>query len=303
MGLIAILFLLSCKSEKEKINDAISEYIKPELKNPNSLKILKYELYEILKSELLHKPIDSAARIEYSYSAINSDGKEIFKRGEGVITDKYNFRGFKQDVGVEFASAEGVSNYEMYSVPKGSFHGVMNNSEVVALLLDKSQTESWITQKTIIKAGYFSFEKMTPGDYLFKFINKNISLENVSMPTFGEFEVDNGVVLNMYNFVTYLKIYFLNRYDGGFETYITNRQLFNETYNDLTALKNTMSNTDRINRKVTTNIWNTIKSCLSSDFLKALDLTDDYNFVVGVKPFTIESGKKNNCSFNVVIYY
>lgn len=294
--LCSISLFVSCKSSDDKIEDMLSEYVKNIVKNPNSVDIHKFQVYDkVYNSEyrmlLPEKSKNNAITgksdyITFLFSAKNSEGIEIFREASVYFdkTKKTFKRSYPENIDIENGNLSGTCKYYFGNlITNWQIQNYCNDANVTIMNVDTLGGRK--KHITTVHNGTYEVNKIIPGKYFFKLINYNINLENV----YGNY----GNKKNYFMLVEIQKI--MNFYQiYGREPYgYLDKKLFDVTLKKLDAFSREPNETEFVDKDVN-DIWKDFKKSVNHKFLDDFDIEHDYRYLNQFDNILIESSTPTN---------
>jgi len=259
---------VSCKIDSITIK-FLTDYTKRQLRNPESLKI--HSIHVVNRNDKSSTEIsDSTIFINYLFSAKNQDGYEVYRTVQAFPAKDLTIKEtFPKNIDVEYGSIKGNCTYKIMSFSQQGMAGYLRNGEITFLNIDTMQGKK--TYSADIKSGEYSFDKVIPGDYFMKVIDKTISLENL----YQNLSLKNFYLLqNMSKIMSFVDIYGGSYY--GFE----NKKLFKENYESLKAAMANSATTSEISDSQVSSYWENFMNSISKEFILDFSIYDNYKYLV-----------------------
>lgn len=275
--LTALLLLNSCNSSDGKTQKMITSYLSTKVRNPNSLSIRNYKIYETNPNSVQsyeskkNQISDKSSFVNVVFSAKNSDGIEVFRNGTLYFNKtKDGFeKSFPEHLDVEFGNLSGSCNFLLANlVTNWSTQNYCDGGNIIAVNVDSlAGSKKYITR---INNGTYEINRMLPGEYFIKMIHYNVNLENIysSVGTNKNY----FLLIEIQKIMSFYKIYAWRKY--GF----IDKTLFNVTYNKLEAFIKGGRERETSEEEVS-EMWGNFKKSVSRNFIDDLEVSDDYLFL------------------------
>lgn len=294
--LCSISLFVSCKSSDDKIEEMLSEYVKNIVKNPNSVDIHNFQVYDkVYNSEFsIDLPEKSKNNvitgksdfITFLFSAKNSDGIEIFREVTVYLdkTKKTFNRSYPENIDIENGILSGTCKYYFGNLlTNWQIQNYCNNANVTIMNVDTLGGRK--KHITTVQNGTYEVNKIIPGKYFFKLINYNINLENV----YGNYGNKKNYFMlgEIKKIMDFYQIY-------GREPYgYSDKKLFDVTIKKLERYQGEANETEFFDRDVN-DIWKDFKKSVNHKFLDDFDIEYDYRYLNQFDNILIESSIPTN---------
>jgi len=294
--LCSISFLISCNSSDDKIEDMLSEYVKKIVKNPNSVDIHKFQVYDkvynskfgyLLAEKSKNNTItEKSDFITFLFSAKNSDGIEIF-REVSVYFDKTKktFKSsYPENIDIENGNLSGTCKYYFGNLlTNWQIQNYCNDANITIMNVDTLGGRK--KHMTTVQNGTYEVNKIIPGKYFFKLINYSINLENV----YGNYgnKKNYFMLLEIKKIMDFYQIYCRELY--GY----SDKKLFDVTLKKLETFSKEANETEFFDNDVT-DIWKDFKKSVNNKFLDDFHIEYDYRYLNQFDNISIEPSTPTN---------
>lgn len=294
--LCSIFLFVSCKSSDEKTKGMLSDYVKNIVRNPNSVKIHKFQVFNIVpnskgqmwewkesKNNLITEKSDY---ITFLFSAKNSEGIEIF-RDALLYFDKQK-KGFERpfpiNIDIENGNLSGTCKYYFGNLlTNWQIQNFCNGDNLTIMNIDTlGGRKKYITQ---VQNGTYEINKIIPGNYFIKLINYNINLENIY--GYNGTHKNYFMLSEIHKFMVFYQIH--ARVPYGY----SDKKLFDVTFNKIKAILKDSNNTVFYDKDVD-DIWKDFKKSVNPKFLDDFDVEDDYRYLHQYDNVLIEPSAPTN---------
>ena len=301
-----MLFILcSCKSTQDKINEILSDYVKTKVRNPNSVVIHKFQVFDMVDGE------DSSIFVEESktntintktkfitfiFSAKNTDGNEVYRKASVYLSnDKKSIeKSFPEKIDIEDGNLSGTCKFYLGNLRTNwQIQDYSNGANITILNVDTlGGKKKYITK---VQNGTYQINKITPGNYFIKIIDYSINLENIYSVK-GE-NKNKSILFEISNIMNFYQIY------AGSDQYgYSDEKLFNITLKRVEAINANINDFIIFDSDVSS-IWGDFKKSINKDFLEDFDIEDDYRYLNDFIKITIEPSVPTNQNFDVKKFF
>ena len=298
-------FFVSCKSADDQIENMLSEYVKNIVKNPNSVDIHKFQVYDIVynseyRIDLPEKSKNNAITgksdyVTFLFSAKNSDGIEIFREVSVYLdkTKKTFNSSYPENIDIENGNLSGTCKYYFGNLlTNWQIQNYCNDTNVTIMNVDTLGGRK--KHITTVQNGTYEVNKIIPGKYFFKLINYNINLENV----YGSYGNKKNYFMlgEIKKIMDFYQIY-------GREPYgYSDKKLFDVTIKKLERYQGEANETEFFDRDVI-DIWKDFKKSVNHKFLDDFDIEDDYRYLNQFDNILIEPSTPTNHNIYIKNYF
>lgn len=294
--LCSIYMFVSCKSSDDKIEGMLSEYVKNIVKNPNSVDIHKFQVYDkvynskagmfLWEKSKNNTITEKSDYINFLFSAKNSDGIEIFREAS-VYFDKAKktfISSYPENIDIENGNISGTCKYYFGNlITNWQIRNYNNDANVIIMNVDTlGGRKKYITT---VQNGTYQVNKIIPGYYFFKLINYNINLENI----YGNY----GNKKNYFMLSEIQKIMNFYRIYSSIPYGYSDKKLFDETLKKLDKYSEESNETEFSDNDVN-DIWKDFKKSVNHKFLDDFEIEYDYRYLNEFDKILIESSTPTN---------
>lgn len=299
-----ILLFASCESKEGVIKSNLSEFIAKKIGNSSSIEIHNYKVinkefdkkmgFDLYVESNLKTYSSNTEYLEVLFSAKNSENEKIF-RSVIIYLDstKKNFvRTFPENIGVEFGNISGVGKFYIGQLITGQqTQKYFDDAEILFVNVDTINLGRKYLGKIV--DGSFQINKMIPGKYFVKIIDKRTILANI---------YENYSRNKNYNILKEIErfMFFYKNYNYGTEHYkYRNKKLFETTFSSLEKINRETFYSDEYVK----NVWNNFKYSVDMKYIEDLDIEFDYLYLTEFDEIDINSSVPTTKDFDIKKFF
>lgn len=300
--LLILIILSSCKSEQDKIKDSLIKFTQNKVKNPNSVKVYEFQVYDSedgtigIKKNSDNNLLGKTYYIEYLFSAKNEEDKEIYRKVYVYIDENKNLKNetYPENIDVENGQLSGSCEFMFGNlITDKGFRGYCKDGNVLIINID-TLNEGKI-YRTFFNNGTYEIDDIVPGNYLLKKINRNINLESIV----NQHGSDRNffLIMNIKEIMDFISIYMRE------EKWYYDKELFDKTLKEIEKIVES-ENELRANNQMIELFWKDFKKSLSTETISNLEIEEDYKYLYDFKKIEISPNKttKENLKIHKVYF-
>lgn len=299
-----VSLFISCKSKEVQVKENLADFISLQLGNSNSVEILNYKVFnKVFDKKLGYDTyresndkilLKNTEYLEVLFSANNSQNEKIF-RSIYVYLDSTNNKfnkTYPENIGVEFGKISGIGKFYIGQlITNQQTQKYFDNVEILFVNVDTINFGKKYLGK--IENGSFQINRMIPGNYFVKIIDKHTIMANL---------YENYSQHKNYNLLTEISriMFFFKNYSSRSVNYnYTNKNLFDLTYASLENLNQGNYYNDAYVEKV----WKDFKNSVDIKFIEDMDIEFDYLYLTEFDEVEINSNVPTTKDYDIKKFF